>query len=522
MSQAENSRSAATAPAEKRELGVVFPVDEQGRSSTMSLNQAVFADSARAVSPALADTIDEAKDWRSTYAGHIRSLLELGMTSAENAVTISSDGLDSLRGRMRFRRPDGEGSIDEAMALPDTGLGTATVQGTGTGPAGLQVPYHGEVLSGDALRRQLDDWVSRGIAEPSFATAIGLVLDNPDWLDLRDESIAVMGAGSQMGPYTQLCEWGAQIWPVDLPRPDAWGRILDTATSGRGTVHVPVPQGGLFDGAQVSLADLDALAEVAGANLITGAPEVRTWLRDVPGRLTVGNYVYADSGLHVRVSVAIDAIMTHLQDDRDHLTVAFLATPTDVFSVPMRAVEDARRRYRERSLAGLALRPLGMVSRGRAFREHYAHAAFEQTDPPYGVADNLVVRQGPNYALAKRMQRWRATVAREQGTTASLNIAPPTRTVSVVKNRAFALAYAGMSRFGLEVFDPPASNALMAAMLVHDLRNPASSAKPGTPLDHPLDLFVDGSNPGGMWRCAYEPNSIMAAAAVAGLFEGRA
>ena len=508
---------------QSRDLGVAFPLEESGRASTLRVNQAVFADSARAVSPALASTIEGAPDWRSTYAHHIRSLLELGMESTDNAVTISADGLSSLLARMRFRRPDGEGSIAQAMAEPREGLGTAVVRGAASaGAPSLRVPYHGRLLEGDALRRQLDDWVDRGIAEPSFGTAVAMVLDNPDWLDLREQSIAVLGAGSQMGPYAQLCDWGAQIWPVDLPRPDVWRRVLATASAGRGTVHVPVPVGSLFDGAQVGRVDLDALAEVSGANLITGAPEVRSWLRDVPGRLTVGNYVYADSGLHVRASVAIDAIMTGLQSDRDHLTLAFLATPTDVFSVPWHVVEDARRRHAATSLPGKVLQPLGPVSRGRAFQAHYADAAFGDGDPPYGIADNLVVRQGPNYALAKRMQRWRATVAREQGATASLNIAPPTRTVSVVKNRAFALAYAGMSRFGLEVFDPEASNALMAAMLVHDLRNPASSANPGIALSHPLDLFVDGANPGGMWRCPYEPNSIMTAAAVAGLFERRA
>ena len=87
-----------------------------------------------------------------------------------------------------------------------------------------------------------------------------------------------------------------------------------------------------------------------------------------------------------------------------------------------------------------------------------------------------------------------------------------------VKQEVYRVA----GRYGLEVFDPPACNALMAAMLVHNLRNPASAANPGTHLQHPLDLFVEGANPGGMWRCAYEPNTIMAAATVAGLFERRA
>ena len=376
-------------------------------------------------------------------------------------------------------------------------------------------------LKATRLRRQLDDWVERGIAEPSFAAAITAVLDNPGWLDLSDHSFAVLGAGSEMGPFSQFCQWGARIWALDLPNKHVWERVVATARAGQGTVLLPVPPGHELDGRVVEGAELEAVAEVAGVNLITRAPEVRRWLSPVPGPLTVGNYVYADGGTHVRVSVAIDAVMTQLQADRQDLTIAFLATPTDVFSVPWDAVIDARRRHGGRGPRRLE-QPLGRISRGRLFEPHYAGSAYPDASPPYGIADNLVVRQGPNYALAKRLQRWRATVAREQGVTASLNIAPPTRTRSVVKNRAFALAYAGMGKFGLEVFDPPTANTLMAAMLVHDLRNPASSAKPTTSLTHPLDLFVDGANPGGMWRCAYEPNSIMTAAALAGLFERRA
>ena len=47
-----------------------------------------------------------------------------------------------------------------------------------------------------------------------------------------------------------------------------------------------------------------------------------------------------------------------------------------------------------------------------------------------------------------------------------------------MKNRAFAAAYAGSRWFGMEVFAPATANALMAALLVHDLRNPAAGANP--------------------------------------------
>ena len=106
--------------------------------------------------------------------------------------------------------------------------------------------------------------------------------------------------------------------------------------------------------------------------------------------------------------------------------------------------------------------------------------AFGQFEPNYprtyrtkigaevGLNGSLVPQQGPNYLLAKRIQRWRALAARADSVPVSLNLAPATRTKSVVKNRALAAAYAGAGRFGIEVFEPATSTALMAALLVHD------------------------------------------------------
>ncbi len=51
------------------------------------------------------------------------------------------------------------------------------------------------------------------------------------------------------------------------------------------------------------------------------------------------------------------------------------------------------------------------------------------------VVDGLSVAQGPNYALAKRLQHWRAVVEYSAGRVVSSNIAPSTATLSVVSNR---------------------------------------------------------------------------------------
>ena len=128
-----------------------------------------------------------------------------------------------------------------------------------------------------------------------------------------------------------------------------------------------------------------------------------------------------------------------------------------------------------------------------------------------GIADVLVPQQGPNYTLAKRVQRWRAQVAQADGHQVSANVAPATTTRSVTKNRLLAAAYAGAGRFGVEIFAPATSRVLMAALLVHDLR--ARAAAP----QHPDDLFVTAAAHGGLWRVAYSPRSVLGLAAVAGL-----
>jgi hypothetical protein len=287
---------------------------------------------------------------------------------------------------------------------------------------------------------------------------------------------------------------------IDLPRPEVWRRVLDVAAGSAGTLHLPVAAGTPSPG------DLSAQA---GADLVHGLPAVAEWLSGTEFAqepLVLGNYVYADGATNVRVSTAVDALTVELLRRRSDVSLAFLATPTDVFAVPADAVEQSTRAYRAPSAAMRLARPaLRGVSAGRLLRRNYAPGS----DP--GINDSLVPQQGPNYALAKRLQRWRATVAQRDGIGVSLNVAPPTRTRSVLKNRALASAYAGAHRFGIEVFEPATSNVLMAALLVHDLRA-------GTPAhEHPWQDEAFGAVHGGLWRGPYDPRSALGLAVVLGL-----
>ncbi len=121
----------------------------------------------------------------------------------------------------------------------------------------------------------------------------------------------------------------------------------------------------------------------------------------------------------------------------------------------------------------------------------------------------MSVAQGPNYALAKRMQHWRAIVAHSMGCKVSSNIAPSTSTQSVVQNRTFAWAYEGMPYFEpYEIATPDVSNNVMSAILFSDLNDEKSVANPKNTLDNPNSLFSYGSFHGGTWRCAYKIDSI--------------
>jgi hypothetical protein len=300
-----------------------------------------------------------------------------------------------------------------------------------------------------------------------------------------------------MGPLRSLLRWGATVAAVDLPRPDLWTRVLDDTASSAGRLLVPASPG------------TSPLAERAGVDLIGGLPTATGWVCGLPGQLVLGNYVYADGATNVRVSTAVDAMTRLVRLDRPDTALSFLATPTDVFAVPGEAVDASARSYAERRTSKVLRVPLRTLSGGRLLRRNYQPGE----DP--GINDSVVLQQGPNYLLAKRIQRWRATSAHAQGATVSFKIAPPTRTRSVVKNRALAAAYAGAHRFGVEVFEPGTANTLMAALLVHDLTV-------GSPRqDHPWQDEAYAAAHGGLWRSAYDPRSALGLAALLGAASAR-
>ncbi|MDO5504304.1 MAG: hypothetical protein Q4G67_14150 [Actinomycetia bacterium] len=481
--------------------GVVFPA-VQGRRSTSATGRAVVADALRGVDPIGAAATEREVNWRRDYIVPFRRLVEAGLPSADAALTIARDGLASVHSRMQWGDPDAaDRPLAEAFGLPAAATITDEVVGSAEPERELSVPYQGERLRGERLLRQVDAWIEAGVAEPSLAPAVAAVIANPDWLALPGTTVVVLGAAAEMGPLRSLLRWGATVAAVDLPRPGMWEGILADAATSAGRLLVPATPG-----------SDRPLHERAGGDLIHDLATVAAWVDSLEGSLVLGNYVYADGATNVRVSVAVDALTQHICRQRaaDEIAMTFLATPTDIFAVPGEAVEASVAAYANRRISKALRGPLRTISGGRLLRRNYVPGE----DP--GINDSVVTQQGPNYLLAKRIQRWRAAAARADGANVSFHIAPPTRTRSVVKNRALAAAYAGAHRFGIEVFEPGTSNTLMAALLVHDIMT-----GPRGSLGHPWLDEADAAVHGGLWRTAYDPRSALGLAALLGMGASR-
>jgi hypothetical protein len=492
MSAAPTLARSRPAPSTRpRDLGVNFPAIGGPRRSSTRTAQAVLAEAAGGVAPVLARRILAERDWRGRYPAAFVDLTLAEVATAGAARDVAQRGLRAAHEHFVFVTEDGELPLGAAPHADGPKLGTTRVAGAGARVEELRVPYRGELLRGSALLHQLDDWVARGVTEPSFAQAVGAVVRHPEWLDLRDHAFGLVGAGAAMGPFGHLVGWGATVAAVDLPRPEVWERLTRVTRESAGTMVAPVRSGA------------DGGDPVRGADLLTEVGALARWLGPVGGPLTLGNYGYADGALFVRLSMAFDLLVEAVSRLRDDLSLGFLATPSDAFLVPEDAVRMAQERWRDRSAAA---RAVNLVTGGRSFRPNYS-GLVETPHGRYGLVNAFIPTQGQNYAFAKRLQRWRMTTARDHGMVTAVHVAPPTRTDSVHKNPVMEQRQRLTARIGAEAFDAATSRALGAAMLVHDLRNPASPANPAVPLAHPHEAFMFAANPGGRWRMAFDPGS---------------
>lgn len=248
----------------------------------------------------------------------------------------------------------------------------------------------------------------------------------------------------------------------------------------------------------------------------------------------IASYIYQDGEAFVRASVAMDAIVQAVEARRAVPTaLAYIDTPTHVHVVPSNCAETSSRYYEDRSGWQKALQlipgagllqpvvysdaPKGTsggcpwgVSPSVTNPHHASPGTFltcsfcRQT-----ILSSVSMAQGPNYAIAKLIQRWRIMVSTYTATTpnnlkvsferslvatvqharssktrkykqlVSANVAPGARTYSVMHAAQVGAALEQIHHFAPnEFYDPATVCAVMAGLLVRDVTTQAVSTVP--------------------------------------------
>eukprot|EP00667_Euglena_gracilis_P005758 EG_transcript_5793 len=485
------------APAE----GVAFPADAAGERSTTAFGKAVFGGCVSAVAPDVAKAVERERDWRHRYPAPLLRIAEAALHSPENALTIARTGLGLVHGAFQFVRASSSTLLSAALQEHSTPLyRTAVIKGQKEGPAPPpSMPLGRATLEGEALLKQLQEWADHGTIEPDVVAAVAEVQKNPEWRDLRGRHFVIFGANSEMGPLPHLLAMGATVIAI-ARKSQKWQRLIDIARQSSGTLTFPV---------DVEVDDKtpdDILCRAAGCDLLANTPEIHTWLRGVvQPPLTIGMYVYMDGEAHVRATVAADALTHHLaqQLGPQNVSLAYLGSPAVAAAIPTAA---AQAQADNRAVAPWWQTPLSWLC---GFQSNSRPPVTAADGTQFFVNDGYSVLQGPNYALAKTIQMWRAMVARAEGMVVSSPMAPAAKSDSVMHNPQMATAMDGMHHFKpLYAFEPSTASALMALLLVHDLMNPKAASHPEVPLRNPMELFAQTAVHGGTWRCGYTLDSI--------------
>lgn len=533
---ARAGKGAAPAAAAASE-GVDFPIDEAtGNRSTTIVNQgAVVASLAAAAGEAGKEASQRAaaeKNWRYGYAKHFVKNVELSCASSEQCIRMAEAGLKYIHDNFAFAQKDdmigtkaltvleAMDKFRDAGGLEDGFL----IKGEGKRKnKEYVVPYQKFLqpasstveLTGGALVAQLDEWVKAGTIEKDARDAVANMVTQPDFHGdaLKNRWFVLLGAGSAMGPLRVLLELGANVIALDIKVPAVWKRLVGMARASSGQMLIPISC------KASEIKNDDDLCNKAGADLLKQTPQIAKWIaaQYPKSQLVIGGYAYLDSALFVRLAVAMDAIQARVMQERKDTAIAFLCSPTDVF-VCDKECHAAMQKQRKSVPLWQSLLKL-VVPKNMLVNNAFAPAKTDAGEEVH-IVDGLAVAQGPNYALAKRLQHWRCMVAREKGHIVSTNVAPSTATQSVVHNPQFAAAYVGMGHFApLEIVYQDLSNSVMTALLLNDICNPMSAAQPKTKLGpdgNQIRIFARTSMHFGIWRSAFKVGSIGEVSALIG------
>ena len=440
---------------------IVLP-RQNGRTSSSVLARGMALAAATA-DPRLAERVKSAEPWREGYRAAMTDLSRVDAPSRGSEAARA--GLAWLTKSLHFA--DGR-RIGEARAVEVRG-GSWKVSGSREPRRELSLELDGRDYRGQSLLALLDAWRRRGFIRRSAYDALAEVIDDPGILDLEGWTFACLGASAALSPAPSLLAWGADVAAPVRAGQEKNSALIDAAKSGAGTLILPP-------------APLD----------VVRAPEaVAGWIAALDGRIAIVDTLYAPGAKFLLAEAGADVVESLVTRARPDTALAWYGSPTDAYV--------------------LSEPPKAHFGRGPASSALAAYAKARGLGPSRvdGVYPGYIAVQGPNYAAAKRIGRWRATVEREAGRTVSYNVGPLSMTRSVLVSRPLRAAYGGLRRLGMAPLPAAASAELMAALLAWDLKNPRAAAESDTFL---TDKAIDC----GLFSCPYEPNGLMAFAVALG------
>ncbi|ENU29301.1 hypothetical protein F991_02863 [Acinetobacter sp. CIP-A165] len=486
--------------------GIQFPLQSGKKSpSTTHTAKQILKSALQSVDSRYAAQLASEKNWRKNYPFYFHELVKVGIESVDHPARIAQQGLETAKSLFNFNRAEQSHTLTSAMAnIKDQPFESFILKGTGSSTIEPWfIPYHGKKLQGEALLQQIELWEQQQVIEPSHAKALRLLNQHPEWFDLSKRTMVLFGAGSEAGPLSWLAKWRANIVAIDLPHPAIWEKITKVIEKGNATLIAP----------QMKVADKQQL----GANLLTQTPEIANWLNTFSETLDLAGIAYLDGEKHVRVSIAMISIMEQVSQHKPDSSIMFMLTPTDIYAIPKAVVHSIQDKIKQRPIVEkLLTKSIHNVSLTHFFKPNSKQLIKSDNGQQYGISDCMVIEQGPNYALAKRLQQWFAISTRARGQKTVINIAPSTTTHSVVKNPILKAAFSGADLFKVETFNPETTNAIMAALWIHDLNNPESATNPDKQLAHPLELIMENANHGGLWHVPYLARTALPFAAAYG------
>jgi hypothetical protein len=433
--------------------------------------------------------------------------------SPANAIQMCQAGLDAAEQAFVFRLNDNDDDtntvpLKEAMSRECQSLEASASQAyKGKQPA-VAAPFklaspHGSdskplFVTGEEAVQQMYTWSDYGCMEPSAVEHAAATCLLPDVSALTSsKTFCLLGLTSEMGPaYSLLRIPGAHVMGVARSEKKVAKLVEWLEQEGSETTTL----------------------ETLEADMLRETPQIAKWIIETAPRdkeLIIVPLAYMDGEACVRVTVAMDAIVTSVMKHRNDVGLCYYISPAIVLPIPIEAAQDAKQRY-EKDLSWK--RWMSTASMNKWFQPSNTWKQLDDrvnTASSLPILNGLVNFQGPNYALAKTMQTWRCMVAHASGAKVSAPPAPGTRTDSVLHSSEAAAFLEGLQFVPpMLAFDVWPCSSLLTAIVLHQLdqQNNTKSRQ----LQHPLTMFWDGAVHGGAWRCPYSSASFMTMAYILG------